>query len=284
MSGSPTRPATRVATDEGMPVLTLRSRLRGSMAGQWIVERRHMRLSPTDAILASYPRSGNTWLRFMLFEALTGESAQFDNVGIGIPYVGKHREARPLLPSDGRLLKTHDCHRPPELRAVYVVRDVRDVILAMDRADGSQDPRAVRRFAAHVLDDGALPFGSWPHHVRYWLGDDYRGDERTHLVRFEDLRADPERQLRGVLEFLEVAPVDQWVHNAVTDNASKKMKIKEIRFRTGTASRERRTAQIGDGRIGGWDDRLEGSDLLAITSRAGEVLSALGYPVGDDRL
>src|SRR6266851_1462404 len=40
----------------------------------WI---RHRGLNSSDVFLASYPKSGSTWLRFQLFEILTSLSAGF---------------------------------------------------------------------------------------------------------------------------------------------------------------------------------------------------------------
>ena len=41
---------------------------------------RHRGCTDADAFVASYPRSGSTWLRFLLFEVLCKDSAIFDNV------------------------------------------------------------------------------------------------------------------------------------------------------------------------------------------------------------
>jgi hypothetical protein len=58
-------------------------------------------------MLASYPRSGNTWLRFVLADVLA-ESSSFDNIQGLIPEIGIHGGARSLLPNGGRLIKTHE--------------------------------------------------------------------------------------------------------------------------------------------------------------------------------
>ena len=39
---------------------------------------RHTTVSRRDAFLVSYPKSGNTWLRFMLTDLLGGREADFD--------------------------------------------------------------------------------------------------------------------------------------------------------------------------------------------------------------
>src|SRR5688572_26204499 len=67
---------------------------------------RHRRLRSADAFLASYPRSGSTWTRFLLFELLTGTPADFTPVIRTIQYIGDHHDSPALLPGGGRLIKT----------------------------------------------------------------------------------------------------------------------------------------------------------------------------------
>lgn len=57
----------------------------------------HRGPGPTDVMLASYPRSGNLWLRFMLIELFRGD-VSFERVVSSAPYVGSHRAPPPFLP------------------------------------------------------------------------------------------------------------------------------------------------------------------------------------------
>src|SRR6516165_33686 len=78
---------------------------------------RHRGLNPGDVFVASYPRSGSTWLRFLLFETLTKNEAGFDNVNRMLPDVGMHEGATALLANKGRLIKTHEPFRSEYRRA-----------------------------------------------------------------------------------------------------------------------------------------------------------------------
>src|SRR5256886_16759673 len=91
---------------------------------------RHRGIDRNDVMVASYPRSGNTWLRFLLTKVLTGKSAAFDNVNNVIAEIGIHHEALMLLPGKGRLIKTHELYNPAYPRAIYLIRDVRDSLLS----------------------------------------------------------------------------------------------------------------------------------------------------------
>ena len=92
-----------------------------------------MGLRPEDAILASYPRSGSTWLRFLLLESVTGQKAEWKNVNRLIPYVGGHRRIPALLPGNRRIVSTHDSRIGPSKQGLLLVRDPRDVSLSYFR-------------------------------------------------------------------------------------------------------------------------------------------------------
>ena len=93
----------------------------------------HRGLNPSDVFIASYPRAGSTWLRFMLFEILTGQSADFESVDKTIAGVRNHANAPVLLGENGRFLQTHEPYRYEYNKAIYLVRDVRDVVILSRR-------------------------------------------------------------------------------------------------------------------------------------------------------
>ena len=94
----------------------------------------HRGLNDKDVLFASFERSGNTWLRFVLMEILTKDNAGFLNVNQILPEMGTHREMKPVLPNGGRFIKTHESYRSEYKRAIYLMRDLRDVMLSTGRA------------------------------------------------------------------------------------------------------------------------------------------------------
>ncbi len=160
--------------------------------------------------LASYPRSGNTWLRFMIGSLLEGGGAVDINApGIVTPVANRAEfddlfqmdsgiltdaEIERALPRMYRLLvrgfhgplilrKVHDrCGRnaagermfPPELSrgAVYIVRDPRDVAVSFARFSGAGIDETIRRMG----DPGARLSGTggraaqFPQPLGTWSG------------------------------------------------------------------------------------------------------------------
>lgn len=125
-------------------------------------------------MLASYPRSGNSWTKLMLAELLVG-SAKIDGRSKEwfVPMVGQHRGAPGVLPNGGRLIKTHEPYNKAYARAIYLVRDVRDVVVSF------RTLRTMEGFSEESFDDflsrfavGAIGgYGTWQEHVASWLTD-----------------------------------------------------------------------------------------------------------------
>jgi hypothetical protein len=170
--------------------------------------------------LSAFPKSGVTYLNFLLFHSLFGEDS--DVHALERRYVidiHAHPEARFAVPGAPRLVKSHfpyDPGLPPVARtakAVYLVRDPIDVMMsAWDyahyvRADGAPqgDPDAdpaFRPFVGMWLETGGGGFdvaGTWVEHVRSWLD---QGTVPVHRVSYRDLVDHPARELAAILAFL----------------------------------------------------------------------------------
>jgi len=133
-------------------------------------------------VISSYPRSGNTLLRTILFQCFglysasahprdLGENAELEH------YVG-HLRNDADWPADSRpmLWKRHDLveYSGP---TIYVLRNGRDAIRSLYRfyrGDICLD-RIIR---------GETVFGTWADHVRFWFA---REHGQTLLLRYEDL-------------------------------------------------------------------------------------------------
>lgn len=167
--------------------------------------------------IASYPKSGNTWVRFLLHHYLFGEPASSIELNKRIPDL--HRPAGRIDTSQSRLLvKTHFplSDSLPYLamtdRAIHIHRHPKDVLLSgmnYTRLESSRTPDAAA-YAKRFIEAGGDPswiemgFGTWASHAESW-----RTTERfpVHSVSYESLRADTAGQLRAMLEFLG-EPVD----------------------------------------------------------------------------
>jgi hypothetical protein len=264
-----------------------RSKIRVPLVWSW-----HLGLKPEDVFQASYPRSGSTWLRFMLFEILCGEDPGFRRIEDRLPEIQWHRGAPPILPNRGRFIKTHEQYRKDYTKAVLLVRDVRDVFLsawAMGQEFGVTELVSKGDFDSFLrvfINGKALQMGTWQAHTRSWLESPLARNGNLLIVKYEELRKNPEPKLSELLQFIGINPNPQVIRKAVEDNSLQRMRAKENKERqTGEKSIllsrnkdvKEETRFVRKGKVGGWRDQLTDEQLEIIDRYAGEMLSALGY-------
>jgi len=271
------------ASRNGQPLSrTLRGwRFRSRRMRRPLVWVRHRGLHRDDSLLSSYPRSGTTWLRFLLTEALVGKDTGFELVGETVRYVGDHRHAPPLLPGDGRLIFSHEPFETTDHKIVYAVRDPRSVLLSEFRwlLRRRLYPEDFSAFFKDFLAGRTNPWGSWASHVTYWLTSPSASAGRLHVVRYEDLRAETPESLRRILAFLGAEPPDEVIQAAVRNNSLDQMRAKEENapnraFSKGVA---RDIRFVNSGATQGWKDSLTDRQVERLQDSFGEVMKRLGY-------
>ncbi len=259
----------------------------------------HRGLNENDVMFASFERSGNTWLRFVLMEILTKDNAGFLNVNQILPEMGTHRESKPVLPNGGRFIKTHEQYRPEYKRAIYLMRDLRDVMLsnwARDKEMGfSQyfdNGKDMDGYVESFLQGRVTRFGSWQSHVDSWMNCPLAKNRNLLVVRYEDLRKDTETGLMEMLEFLGIRGDRDVVRRAVENNSLRAMREKEDKAKKsgatlgkGTLLRKHRVDRedarfVRSGSVGGWREKLSPAQIEMVTKHAGEALARAGYLVG----
>src|SRR5947207_1040125 len=169
---------------------------------------RRLTVFPDDVFVVSYPRSGNTWTRFLIGNLLNqDEPVTFSNVESRIPeiYFNSDRQMRRL--TRPRILKSHECFDPRYLRTIYIVRDPRDVavsfyhhnIKAGNLPDGYPMDDFIVRFMAAEFD---TKWGSWADNVMSWIC--LREHQANFLsLTYEQMQKDPARELGKIANFLD---------------------------------------------------------------------------------
>jgi len=242
---------------------------------------RHRGFRQSDVFTASYPRSGSTWLRFILVEILARQSSGFKGVNTMSPDVGEHSKAQVLLPGNGRLIKSHELYRSSYKKAIYLARDPRDVVLsefsyekALGVVDGDLD-----EFLNAFLRTGVNPFGLWTDHVNSWLNAAAQNRCELLVVTFEEMRQHTERTLQEMMNFMEVSVDAEVIRKAIESNSLEQMKAKE------KVSPQRASAKgrfVGSGSVAGWKGKLNPSQLELIDRYAGPTMVRLGYALGQE--
>ena len=157
-----------------------------------------------DFVLASYPRSGNTWLRFILAHLMAGgqEEITFHNYHRYIPdicFIQNDADWQGYAPFP-RIIKSHMLPQPEYKNAIYIVRDPRAALVSYRHYEGK--PCAFRQF----IRSRELWPCTWSRHVEKWI--EHGKANKVLVLKYEDMFHAPFEQILLVLEHLGAAQID----------------------------------------------------------------------------
>jgi Sulfotransferase domain len=246
---------------------------------------------PDDIFLVSYPRSGNTWARFLLGNLINqNDPVTFSNIESRIPEIYFNRDRVLQQLPRPRMLKSHECFQPHYPRVIYIVRDPRDVVVsfyhhnvkARNIPDDYPMASFVPRFIAAEFD---RRFGSWRDNVMSWAAV-REGNPGFLILRYEDLKRDTASALANVVAFLNrcsFRKIDsnlEALQRTIELSSPEKMRALEKEeagrwvLTKGTRSDK---PFVRSATSGGWKSQLAPESVEAIESAWGGLMLSLGY-------
>jgi len=276
--------------------------------------RRH-EIWPDDIFLVSFPKSGNTWMRFLLGNLMNPDkSVGFVDIERVVPDIAGSSRADFRGLKRPRLIKSHDCFDPRYHRVIYIIRDPRDVAVSLyyyaKKVKNIDDSFSLEAFVKRMLVPGRSYNGTWGEHVGSWLvnamniaefsfrnagafshssGSEQkatleagaRGHGREFLlVRYEDLLEDTQAQLNRITKFLglEVSPdrVERAVEQSSAD-AMRKLESKQNLQWATTRETRKDIPFVRKAKSGQWRTALGADSAAEIESAWGHLMRLTGY-------
>ena len=242
-----------------------------------------LRILPDDVFLVSFPKSGNTWTRFLLANLrFPNQPATWANIDRLVPdtfctpRVDFDRTPRP------RIIKSHECFDPRYSRTIYIVRDPRDVVLSLyhhlRKARTIADDFPIETFVERFLAGETVPHGSWGQNVMTWLTTS-EGNPRFLLLRYEDMLADTARELARVVGFLQLPVTPEQITHAIERSSADRMrKLEKLQADSNSILRGRADLPfVRAAASGGWQKDLPTAMVEKIEAAWGPLMRHLGY-------
>jgi len=258
--------------------------------------------------IASYPKSGNTWVRMFLEAYGTGHlnisqmypteadinvlawqavsPIPFNEAGHDIQLLMRNAVLVHLIAGSRRrpvIIKTHMINAQinnidpiPEILTaggVYLVRDPRDVAISFSKHLGIDIDEVIRRMAdpKYTLQKAGHAFqmlGTWSHSVKSWK--DYC------VVRYEDLLEDPHKWFQEVLKEFGLKVNKKRLGKAIRLCDLERLRKQEKRGGF-TETSEHTDTFFHHGTSGHWKDILSPDQSKRIESDHREVMEQYGY-------
>jgi len=245
---------------------------------------RSLLIFPDDIFLVSFPKSGNTWTRFLLANLrFPDERANFANINRLIPDPsGTNKRDFDRMPRP-RIIKSHECFDPRYPRVIYIVRDPRDVVVSQyhyhRKIRKIEDHSPIEKFVARFLAGETCPHGSWGQNIGTWLYTS-EGNPRFLLLRYEDLVANTPRELAKVVAFLHFTAGPEQIAQAVERSSADHMrKLEETQTDKNALMKGSRKdlSFVRAAGSGGWRKELPAPLVEKIEAAWGPLMRHLGY-------
>jgi hypothetical protein len=247
---------------------------------------RNFAVYPDDTFVVSYPRSGNTWTRFLIANLVhPDKEVSFANIEQLIPDTSSQSNRALKATPRPRIIKTHEYfdHRYP--KTIYIVRDPRDVALSyydfqrkyMQIDDAYPLEQYVDDFVSGKLI--SIGWGTWGENVASWI---YTRGKRNNflLMRYEDMMKNTERELARISEFLDIPLEPQRLKHAIESSSADRMrvleKLQEDKW-VATKNRRKDIPFVRVAKSGGWRTALPASCVQQIENAWGDLMTPLGY-------
>lgn len=246
--------------------------------------KRDLYIWPDDVFLVSFPKSGNTWTRFLIANlAHPEEKVGFENIHrlVPDPYVTWKRDFD-RMPRP-RIIKSHECFDPRYPRVLYIVRDPRDVVVSQyhyhRKCKKIEDGYPMEKFVHRFLAGETCPHGSWGENVTTWWTSRHN-DPRFLLLKYEDMVADPHREMTRVAKFLNIPADGNRVAQAVERSAADRMRtLEKAQADKSSLTKDSRKelSFVRAAKSGGWRDELSAQFAGLIEAKWGHIMTFLGY-------
>ncbi len=247
---------------------------------------RNLAVYPDDTFIVSYPRSGNTWTRFLVANLIHPEEpATFANIEQWVPD-SEAQSSRYLkrIPRP-RVIKSHQYFDHRYRKVMYIVRDPRDVSLSYydfqrkyrQIADDYPLTRYISDFVCGRLI--SADWGTWGENVGSWLSA-RNGRPGFLLIRYEDMKNNTTRELANIASFLGVeASERQLAQTIVRSSADTMRKLEKLQERRWISTKKARTdiPFVRSAESGSWKTKLPESAIVEIEYAWGPLMSSLGY-------
>lgn len=240
--------------------------------------------------LVSYPKSGNTWLRFLLSNVLANSECcisfnQLETIVPDLYTCNKSTFKNHLSKVRPHFIKSHECYNPMYKKVVYIVRDPRDVAVSyywhfLRSRRVKPDDLNINKFVLEFFLNGFSTFGNWLEHVSSWQYMSRHVDIMT--LKYESLQRAPNSSLEKVLRFANVSHEYSEKNISIAVDLSDLSNLKRLEAKSGNTWSPLKKGRnnipfFRNGKSQHFHEELSAESINLITCKFGDMMNKYDY-------
>jgi len=231
--------------------------------------------SPEDIFMVGYPKSGNTWCQALLSGAVYGVLPELTPMSVvqelvpdvhAMPWYKRH--------SKTMFFKSHHLPDPRYRRVVYLLRDGRDAMVSYWHYSQAIEHRQFG-FLEFMRDKRLMFPCKWHHHVQTWAANPHQA--LMIVVKYEDLKADPVKELRRICDFAGLERSTEVLELAARSATFEKMRAKETNEGPFMNQWPKDKMFCRRGQIGSFREEMPSEVLECFMQEAAPMMQQYGY-------
>jgi len=238
----------------------------------------------TDIYLVSYPKSGNTWMRYLLAYAIWPDicTPDLEEMAGLIPSYGLENDCKLMLDPGSpcnklkhRIIKEHFPYNKIAKKyvknVIYLCRDGRDAIVSywhyINQVRGANIP-----FNDFIRESSTHPYGRWHDHVHRWIS----APVNKLVIRYEDMLENPATILKKALVFAKQESNESVINQAVARSSFSS--LKDIEKNKGFKLDMLKNVDfVRKGESGSWKELFDDESMRLFKEYHGKGITSLGY-------
>jgi hypothetical protein len=245
--------------------------------------RQYMPVNPRhdDLYIVSYPKSGATWVDFILANINIQMSnlpdvVNFFSIHRYIPDIHDNREINNLTTSfpGFRIIKSHSEFNPEYNYVIYIIRDPRDVMISYYHF--CKQLNSYGNTIGCFIRSKKFGIHNWVSHVDKWFNDSLEST-RFIYIRYEDLKTDPYKTISYLYDQIGLVIPGEVLENAILRSSFNEMKRMEEGYDYGGRKFSQKFNFMRNGKSGSWVSSLDQDDISYINFHAKKWLIYFKY-------
>jgi len=255
-------------------------RLKKILDGSYLKSGKFILIKKNDLFIVSYPKSGNTWLR-LLVANFYFKNVNYNNIEQLVPET-YHTNESEFINKKLRIFKCHDYYDHRFGRAIYIVRDPREVVVSAYffaiKIGTISKNYSKRKFVRNFLNgEFNSNFGTWYQHVGSWYG---AKDNNILFIRYEDLKKKMAVEILKIAKFLKIEISSKKISKIVRKTSFKILQDQEGKHGVDWASIPNNASKIKffrDAKIDSWKNFLTKKEVKKIKQMWGRNMKIFNY-------